>query len=56
MSRRLIRALATHSSSNLTLAELHVFVLTSFIKFNKVPIKFNEVFAKPYHVLIEVVL
>ena len=40
----------------LTLAELHVFVLRSFINFNKAPTKFNEALAKPYHRLKEVLL
>ena len=40
----------------LTLAELHVSVLTSFIKFDKALTKFNEALAKPYHSLIEILL
>ena len=41
---------------DLTLAELHVSVLTSFIKFNKALTKFNEALTKPYHGLIEFLL
>ena len=36
--------------AGLTLAEMHVCVLTSFIKFNKALTKFNEALTKPYHV------
>ena len=51
--------MATVSKLNagpLALAELQVRVLTSFIKFDKVPTKFNEDFTKPYHGLIEILL
>ena len=40
----------------LTLAELHVRVLTSFINFLKALTKFNEALTKPYHGLIEMLL
>ena len=40
----------------LTLAELHVLVLTSFIEFNKALTKFNEALTKPYPGLIEILL
>ena len=43
----------------LTLPELYVCVLRSFIKFNKAPTKNNEaltIVTKPYHVLIEILL
>ena len=36
-------------SGILTLAELHFFVLRSFIKFNKTPTKFNKALSKPSH-------
>ena len=38
---------------DLTLAELHVSVQTSFIKFNKALTKFNEASTKRYHGLID---
>ena len=38
----------------LTLAELHVRVLTSFIKFDNALTNFNEALTKPYHGLIEI--
>ena len=41
-------------TKTLTLAELHVSVLTSFIEFNKALTKFNEALTKPYHGLIEI--
>ena len=44
--------------SSLTLAELHVSALTSFIKFNnlKALTKGNEALSKPFHGLIEILL
>ena len=42
--------------SVLTLAELPVFVLKSFVKFDKAPTIFNEVLTKPHHGLIEILL
>ena len=44
-----------HRLEVLTLAELHVSVLTSFFKFNKALIKFNEALTKLYS-LIEILL
>ena len=41
---------------SLALAELHVRVLTSFIKFNKALTKFNEALTIPYHGLIKSLL
>ena len=41
-------------SGSLTLAKLHVFILGSFIKFNKAPTKFNEALTKPCLGLIEI--
>ena len=38
---------------SLTLAELHVCVLRSIIKFDKAPTKFNEALTEPYHDLKE---
>ena len=37
----------TYEARSLTLAESHVFVLRSFIKFNKAPANFNEALTKP---------
>ena len=41
---------------DLTLAELHVRVLTSFIKFNKALTKIIKALPKPYHGLVEILL
>ena len=37
-------------------AELHVCVLRSFIKFHKTPTKFNEALTKQYHGLLEILI
>ena len=39
-----------------TLADLHVYALRSFVRFNKAPTKFNEDLTKPFHGLIEILL
>ena len=40
----------------LTLAELHVFVLRSFINFYKAPTNFDDALTKPYNGLVEILL
>ena len=40
----------------LTLAELHISILTSFIRLNKALTKFNEASTKPCHGLVEILL